>query len=97
MNRNGAHAATGELAPSAAVFLTREDRGDRQRGVDERDLDVAVTVGSPLDERQRGPDPFGVGEVVARGAGWCGVLFMGRVPSGQGLRSGVRYRPGPGL
>jgi hypothetical protein len=37
--------------------------------VDERDLDVAVTVGTPLDERQGGQDPFGVGEVLSRGAG----------------------------
>ncbi len=53
--------------------------------MDERDLDVPVTVGAPLDERQGGQDPFGVGEVLAcRGAGWLGVqgpdLDSGQVP-----------------
>jgi hypothetical protein len=31
------------------VVLVGEDHRDRQRGMDERDLDVAVTVGAPLD------------------------------------------------
>jgi hypothetical protein len=48
-----------------------QPRGDRERGVDECDLDVAVSVGAPLDEGQGGgEDPFGVGEVLSRGAGW---------------------------
>ena len=38
--------------------------------MNERDLDLAVTVGSPLDERQYGQDPFGAGEVLSRGAVW---------------------------
>src|SRR6478672_5148351 len=44
--------------------------GDTERRMDERDLDVAVTVGSPLDERQGGQDPFGVCEVLARRRAW---------------------------
>jgi hypothetical protein len=32
--------------------FAEQTRGDRERGVDERDLDVAVTISSPLDERQ---------------------------------------------
>ncbi len=53
---------------SALVVLVSEARGDSERGVDERDLDVAIPLGSPLDERQGGEDPFGVGEVFARGS-----------------------------
>src|SRR6478752_4719598 len=68
---------------SAVVVLSGEDRGDRQRCVRERDLDVAVAVSAPLDERQRGQDPFGVGEVLSRGAGWlwCAVHGPGSVRS----------------
>ena len=51
--------------PSTVVALVCEDRRDSQRGVDERDLDVPVAIGAPLDERQGGQDPFGVGEVLA--------------------------------
>jgi hypothetical protein len=60
-------------------------RGDRERGVDERDLDIAVTVGSPLDERQGGEDPFGVGEVLTRGSRWLWCAVHGPdLVSGQG-------------
>ena len=45
-----------------------EARGDGQRRVDERDLDVPIPLGAPLDERQGGEDPFGVGEVLSCGA-----------------------------
>ena len=38
--------------------------------MNERDVDVAVPVGSPLDKRQGGQDPFGVGEVLSCGARW---------------------------
>jgi hypothetical protein len=53
--------------------------------VDERDLDVALTVGSPLDKRQRDQDPFGVGEVLTRSAEllWCAVHGPDSI-SGQG-------------
>jgi hypothetical protein len=49
--------------------------GDAQNSTDERDLNVAVAVGGPLDKRQRGEDPFGVGEVLSRRGGWlwCAV------------------------
>jgi hypothetical protein len=47
-----------------------EARGDGQRGVGERDLDVAVTVGSRAAERQSGKEAFSVGEVLSRGGGW---------------------------
>ena len=64
-------------------------RGDAERRMDERDLDVPVTVGSPLDQRQGGQDPFGVGEVLSRGAGWLWCAVHGPdLNSGQG--------PGPG-
>jgi hypothetical protein len=43
---------------------------DRESGVDERDLDVAILLRAPLDERQGGQDPFGVGEVLARRRVW---------------------------
>ena len=33
--------------------------GDAQNSMDERDLDVAVTVGAPLDERQGGQRSLG--------------------------------------
>lgn len=46
----------------------RQLRGWRGRA---RHLDVAVTVGVPLDDRQGGQDSFGVGEVLSSGAGWC--------------------------
>jgi hypothetical protein len=52
----------------AVLPFARQARGDREGGVDERDLDVAVRLGAPLDERQRGQDPFSVGEVLARGS-----------------------------
>jgi hypothetical protein len=50
--------------------------------MDERDLDVAVPVGAPLDERQSGQDPFGIDEVLSRGAGclWCAVHGPGSFP-----------------
>jgi hypothetical protein len=59
--------------------------------VDERDLDVAVTVGSPLDEQQRGQDPLGVGEVLSRRSGWlwCAAGF----PPVKGRPLCVRTRP----
>ena len=60
---------------------------DRQRGVNERDLNVAVPFGAALDERQGGEDPFGVSEVLSRGLGGCGVLCMGRAPSRSRPRS----------
>jgi hypothetical protein len=52
--------------------------------VDERDLNVAVPVGAPLDGRQGLWEPLGVREVLSRALGGCGVLRMGRAPSGQG-------------
>ena len=53
-------------------------RGDGEGGVDERDLDVPVMVGAPLDERQSGQDPFGVGEVLAPRRRWVvGCLWAG--------------------
>ena len=39
--------------------------------MDERDLDLAVPLGAPLDERQGGEDSFSVGEVLARGSVAC--------------------------
>jgi hypothetical protein len=33
------------------TVLVGEDRRDRQRGVDERDLDVAIPLAAALDER----------------------------------------------
>jgi hypothetical protein len=39
------------LLPSAVTVLVGEDRRDRQRGVDERDLDVAIPLAAALDER----------------------------------------------
>jgi len=84
---------------SAVVVLVDEDRRDRQRGVDERDLDAAIPLGGPPDERQGGQDPFGVCEVLARPAlgGW---LFMGRAPSRSTPRLGAQNtgrgaNPGP--
>jgi hypothetical protein len=71
MNRHG---RLWLVLPSALVVLIGEDRCDRRCGVDERDLDVAIPLGAPPDKRQRGQDPFGVGEVLARcSAGWLGV------------------------
>ena len=71
----------------AVLPFAEHARGDRERGVDERDLDLPVTVGSPLDERQGDHDPLGVVEGLARGgAGWLGI-------HGPDLHAGQ----GPGL
>jgi hypothetical protein len=43
--------------------------GDGQDSVDERDLDVAVTLGAAFDERQGDEDPFRLDEVRSRGDG----------------------------
>jgi hypothetical protein len=47
--------------PGGRPPFAEHARGDRERRVDKRDLDVPVTVGSPLDERQGGQDPLSVG------------------------------------
>ena len=59
-------------------------RGDCEHRMDERDLDVPVPL-TALDERQGGQGPFGVGEVLSRGAGclWC-ALHGPDLVSGQG-------------
>ena len=70
--------------------------GDGQNSMDERDLDLAVPLGAPLDERQGGQGPFGVGEVLSPAAmGGCGVLCMGRPPeSVKAPGLGVACPPG---
>ena len=73
-----------------------EARGDGERGVDERDLHVAIPLGLPLDERQGGEDPFGVGEVLSRGAGWlwCAVHGPDLIPV-KARRSCSLHSAGP--
>jgi hypothetical protein len=68
---------------AAAVFLTHQDRGDRQRRVDKRNLDMAIPLAAPSDKRQGGQDPFSVCEVLARGAGWlwCAVHGPATLPT----------------
>jgi hypothetical protein len=64
--------------------------GDGQDGMHERNLDVTITVGAPLDKQQGGQDPFGVGEVLPRrGAGWlwCAVHGPDSVRSRPGVRA----------
>ena len=51
--------------------------------MDERDLDVPVTVGAPLDERQGGEDPFGVGTRAASASCW----FLGARLDGCACRA----------
>jgi len=70
--------------------------GDGQNSMDERDLDLAVPLGAPLDERQGGQGPFCVGEVLSPAAmGGCGVLCMGRPPeSVKAPGLGVACPPG---
>jgi hypothetical protein len=41
--------------PPAVVVRVGEGRRDRQCGVSERDLNVAIPLGAPLDEWQGGP------------------------------------------
>jgi hypothetical protein len=43
-------------------------RGDREGGMDERDVDLAILVGAPPDERQGGDKTSTVAEVLARGS-----------------------------
>ena len=54
--------------------------------MDERDLNVAVTPGAPLDKRQGGEESLAATRCsVAAALGGCGVLCMGRcLHSGEG-------------
>jgi hypothetical protein len=61
--------------------------GDRQDSMDERDLDVAVTVGAPLDEWQGGQERSASAKCSPAAAGGCGVLFMGRAPSRGSIKA----------
>jgi hypothetical protein len=58
--------------------VRREDRGDRRRGVDQRDLHIAVPRGA-FDERQGDEDPSASAKCSPAAAlgGW---VFMGRTP-----------------
>ena len=48
--------------PSVVAVFLGEDRRDRQRRVDERDLDVAIPL-TPLDEGPGGEQPFAFDEM----------------------------------
>jgi hypothetical protein len=67
--RGASARAVRPLARGLGLPVAEQRRGDAEGGVNERDLDVAVTVGSSLDERRGGQDPFGVGEMLSRGSG----------------------------
>ena len=66
------------LLPSAVTVPVGEDRRDRQRGVDERDLDVAVTVGARLTSGRAARSRSTSAKCSPAALGGCGVLFMGR-------------------
>ena len=72
------------LLLSAVTVLVGEDRCDRQCGVDERDLDIAVTIGPRLTSGRAARIRSASAKCSPAALDGCGVLCMGRAPSGQG-------------
>jgi hypothetical protein len=80
--------------PVGRVRFAEHARRDRERGVHQRDLDVPVAFGAPLDERQGGQEPFGVGEGARPPRRCVGWLPLGRSPV---CSRGFDQGPAPGV